>query len=338
MKVVSAALTLIADIGGTHARFALADASAQIRGMTVFKCTDYAHLELALDAYFESLTTFDQCLVDRFCIAVAAPVETDLIKLTNHSWVLSRSALSEKYAVPVSVINDFSAQAWCLSSLRRSDIEWIQSPQSDIAAATQSELVALPAGTRTIAGPGTGFGGASLTSACDILSSEPGHVAFAPLNELQLTVLRHLWRQFPRVSVEHLISGPGLANIYSALSAIAGQSLIARLNARQIVTEAGEGDRVAIQSLTLFSSIFGSVCGDMALSIGCNGGLFISGDMLKKMGIFFDRKVFMDAFLDKGPFSQWCENIPIAMFITPDPGLRGCALYANRIRSTDGSI
>jgi len=335
--VFSAALTLVADIGGTHARFALAESDARIRCMTVVKCTDYERLDTALDAYLEALSSFDRSVIDRFCIAVAAPTETDMIKMTNHSWMFSRAELGAKFSVPVNVINDFSAQAWCLSSVRHGDIEWLQEGLAAGSSTGSAEFVELPSGTRTITGPGTGFGGASITPAFDVLSSEPGHVAFAPLNELQVAVLQYLWSRLPRFSVEHLISGPCLANIHSALAALAGRTPPGTVNAAQIVLDAEAGDGVALESLSMFSSIFGSVCGDMALSVGSNGGLFVSGDMLKKMGRLFDRNTFLDAFLDKGPFRQWCQNIPIAMYIAPDPGLRGCALYAARIRAGDRS-
>jgi len=328
-------LTLIADIGGTNARFALTAADAQLQCSGVLPCANFAQIDDALEAYLAQLPLAKRHAVDSICMAVAAPTGPDTIKMTNHVWAFSQSALAAKFKVPIRVINDFSAQAWCLTHLSNADVIWLQDPQKNSDTGTHTDLATWTGGTRTITGPGTGFGGASITISLDVLESEPGHLAFAPLDDLQLRMLAQLWQWFPRISVEHLLSGPGLANIHKALTHMSGKVSPDCMDAARIVSAAHQGDGQARESVKIFITILGSVCGDMALSLGSRGGLFVSGDMLKKMGDLFDHRVFMQSFVDKGAFRQWCENIPVAIFDVPDPGLRGCARFATRWRCGD---
>jgi glucokinase len=331
-------LTLVADIGGTNARFALTASDAQLQCIGVLACANYAQIDDALEAYLAQLPLDKRGAVDSICMAVAAPTGPDKIKLTNHVWAFSQCALATKFKVPIRVINDFSAQAWCLTSLSDEDVTWLQDPCKDRGEDTRTDLATWTDGTRTITGPGTGFGGASITISLDVLESEPGHLAFAPLDALQLRMLEQLWQWFPRISVEHLLSGPGLANIHKALTHMRGSPSSEQIDAARIVASAKRGNDQAMESIKMFITILGSVCGDMALSVGSRGGLFISGDMLKKMGDLFDYSVFMQAFVDKGSFRQWCQSIPVAVFEVSNPGLRGCALFAARWRGGDTAL
>jgi glucokinase len=325
--------TLVADIGGTNARFALSTTDAQLQCIEVLACANFAQIDDALDAYLSKLAQDKRNAVDSICMAVAAPTGPDTIKMTNHVWVFSQTAMAEKFGVPIRLINDFSAQAWCLTRLRNTDIVWLQDPEQTTDAGGCTDLSAWTGGTRTITGPGTGFGGSSITFNLDVLESEPGHLAFAPINKAQMRMLKQLWQWFPRISVEHLLSGPGLANIHKALACLQGVKPADNISAAAIVSAAQQGDAQAAESVKMFISILGSVCGDMALSIGSRGGLFLSGDMLKKMGLLFDHRIFMDAFVDKGAFRYWCKEIPVAFLSMPDPGLHGCALFAASWRS-----
>ena len=307
---------IVADIGGTNARFALASQNdAPLQGVSVYRCADFVHFEDALEAYQESLRERSAPQLLSVCLAVAAAVHKDLISLTNHSWQFSRRTLQAALGVPVHILNDFTAQALCLPILRDADVQWLRrAPGRPHAAA------------RTIAGPGTGFGGATLTAAGEVVESEPGHCSFAPVSEHELQLLQVLWRRHPRICVEQLLSGPGLANLYWANAVLGGNSR--ELDAVAIVSAAQNGDALALQTLQDFSGILGSVCGDIALSMGSLGGFYLSGGVLEKLGALFDQTLFMTRFVDKGAFQSWCTEVPVARVTHTWPGLLGCARHA----------
>lgn len=307
---------IVADIGGTNARFALAaQAEAPLRCVSAYRCADFVRFEDALEAYRDSLRAQSAPQVLSVCLAVAAAVHKDLISLTNHSWQFSRRALQAALGVPVHVLNDFTAQALCLPMLGDADVQWLRrAPGCPHAAA------------RTIAGPGTGFGGATLTAEGEVVESEPGHCSFAPVTEHELQLLQVLWRRHPRICVEQLLSGPGLANLYWANAVLAGNPR--ELEAVVIVSAAQRGDALALQTLRDFSGILGSVCGDIALSMGSLGGFYLSGGVLEKLGALFDQTLFMTRFVDKGAFQSWCSEVPVAHVTLAWPGLLGCARHA----------
>lgn len=307
---------IVADIGGTNARFALASQNdVPLQGVSVYRCADFVHFEDALEAYQESLRERSAPQLLSVCLAVAAAVHKDLISLTNHSWQFSRRTLQAALGVPVHILNDFTAQALCLPILRDADVQWLRrAPGRPHAAA------------RTIAGPGTGFGGATLTAAGEVVESEPGHCSFAPVSEHELQLLQVLWRRHPRICVEQLLSGPGLANLYWANAVLGGNSR--ELDAVAIVSAAQHGDALALQTLQDFSGILGSVCGDIALSMGSLGGFYLSGGVLEKLGALFDQTLFMTRFVDKGAFQSWCSEVPVALVTHAWPGLLGCARHA----------
>ncbi len=315
---------VLADIGGTNARFAYVTASdATLRCVFSYACADYERFEDALNAYIERLAYSAAPKPQRICLAVAAAVHDDLIKLTNSPWQFSRSALSELLKLPISILNDFSAQAYCLSDLGQARVQWWQR-------AVPSHALAEPARhARSIVGPGTGFGGATMLPSGGILESEPGHLSFAPVDAHEAALLAQLWRRFSRVSIEHLLSGPGLANLYWANAQLLGVD--GELQAADIVAGAQQGDELCLQSIADFTGIMGSVCGDIALMTGSLSGLFLSGAMLTKMDRFFDQRLFMTRFVDKGPFSSWCSSVPIGRISADYPGLLGCAAYCRSV-------
>jgi len=316
---------VLADIGGTNARFAWVEpGSAHLQCIERYTCADFAHFEEALQAYLERLRAEAAPKPVSVCLAVAASVHDDHVRMTNSPWQFSRRALATLLGLPLHVLNDFSAQAWCLpllapglpAVLGADSVQWWQSGHSP---------ADLPA-TRTIVGPGTGFGAATMSAHGDVLESEPGHVSFAPVTLHEVALLKQLWQRYPRVSVEHLLSGPGLANLYWANSRLQGGEK--ELPAAEIVAGALHGEALCQESVTDFTGILGSVCGDIALSMGSLGGLFLSGTMLEKMEPVFNKALFMARFLDKGPFTDWCSQVPVARLCLPYPGLTGCALFS----------
>ncbi len=314
---------LLADIGGTNARFAwVMPGSAQLQCIEQFTCSEYGRFGEALQAYLERLRAQGAPKPVSACLAVAASVHEDLVRMTNSPWQFSRAALAAELGFPVHVLNDFSAQAWCLPLLEANASE----PLDAQSLQWWQKVGAAPASARTIVGPGTGFGAATMTAGGEVLESEPGHVSFAPVTAHEVALLKQLWQRFPRVSVEHLLSGPGLANLYWANSRLQGGEK--ELSAAAIAAGAVEGEAICQQTLEDFTGILGSVCGDIALSMGSLGGVYLSGSMLEKMDPVFNKALFMARFLDKGPFQGWCTQVPVARLCLPYPGLTGCALFS----------
>lgn len=331
---------LLADIGGTNVRFAISTHyGAPLQCIKLMRCADFARPLDAVRQYLDFIADSDAPLPGSFFMAVAAAVRGDFIRFTNNPWQFSRQQLSESLQMPVTVLNDFEAQAWCLLQPETLALRWLNKPDGTgtdtLSDATESGATdkpvtsAWPPALRTIAGPGTGFGAASLTPLGEVISSEPGHIAFSPLNDSDLLLLQQLWRWYPRVTVEHLISGPGIANIYCAVSCAAGQEITpVDAPASADIVKMADSNALAQQTLQIFSRWMGAVCGDIALTKGSRGGFLLSGDLLGKLGRHFDETRFMSAFTDKAAFSQWCAAIPVAYLQDEYPGLTGCAACA----------
>jgi len=321
---------VVADVGGTHARFALVqhgdlqDRVTNLQYVRTFKNVDFLSLGQLIQTYLQNLRHSDAPEVTGLYIAVAGSVQKDRIKLTNYDWSFSRAELAVQLGIPVTVLNDFSAQAYFLGRLGADDVQWLQCPLSFLGF-EQTGLAC-----RTVVGPGTGFGAATLTAGAEVIESEPGHCSFAPVNEHEADLLKVLWQRYHRVSIEHVFSGPGLANLFWANAQLSGVE--AQSSPPDIVKAAGDQDapehNLAMRTVLDFSAIAGSVCGDIALSMGSLGGFYLSGNILQKMGALFDQEVFIRRFRDKGPFAQWCAEIPVGRIVTANPGLLGCAAFA----------
>ncbi|MDO9519687.1 MAG: glucokinase [Pseudohongiella sp.] len=318
---------LLADIGGTNVRFALStENGAPLECVTAMRCADFERPIDAIRQYLAFIANSGAPLPGFFCMAVAAAVRGDLIRFTNNDWQFSQAELSQSLGMPITVLNDFEAQAWCLLDPNRLKLRWINKPAT--LASSAPGISSWPHALRTIAGPGTGFGAASLTAGGEVISAEPGHIAFSPLDETDLELLQQLWRWYPRVTVEHLISGPGIANIFCAVSCMAGNRLSpAEAPATADIVAMADSNRLAHQTLQLFSRWMGAICGDIALTKGSRGGFLLSGGLLAKLGKNFDEMAFMNAFTSKSAFSQWCEAIPVAYVLDEFPGLAGCAVH-----------
>lgn len=316
---------LLADIGGTNVRFALSTAhDAPPQCIQAMPCADFERPVDAVRQYLDFIIKSNAPLPGSFCMAVAAAVRGDFIRFTNNHWQFSQAELSRQLNMPVTVLNDFEAQAWCLLHPDKLDLHWLNQP--DALASSGPGIYTWPQALRTIAGPGTGFGAASLTTGGEVISAEPGHIAFAPLDETDVELLRQLWRWYPRVTVEHLISGPGIANIFCAVSSVAGKSVSpADAPAAADIVAMADSNELASQTLQIFSRWMGAVCGDIALTKGSRGGFLLSGNLLGKLGEHFDETAFMTAFTNKSAFTPWCQAIPVACVRDEFPGLAGCA-------------
>ena len=299
---------IVADIGGTNARFAYVQAgSDELQAIEVFPCASFSYLLDAIRNYMERGHVDS---VDKICLAIAGPVEDDWIDLPNNHWAFSRKELQSSLGVAVTIINDFSAQVLSVDALSAADLHWLGS--------------ARPRGgqVKAVLGPGTGLGVSAMLASGDIIPSEGGHVAFAPTNNHEMQLLNMLWKRYERVSVERILSGMGLANLYWANCQLGG--LERELSAPDVTAGAHAGDEYCLHAVMDFFDILASVSGDVALMMGAIDGVYISGGIMPRLLTLLNEQKFRQRFQAKGRFSDICAKIPLAIVIAKHPGLQGC--------------
>ncbi len=313
---MSTSFQIVADIGGTNARFACAaTGSNELLHVRTLQCADYAGIEQAVRDY---ATTLPAHTISSMCLAIAGPVEQDLIRVTNNAWAFSRSELAAALNCKVHTINDFFAQASCLTVLGASELEWWGAPR--------------PGGNRVkvVLGPGTGLGVAGISGDGEIMPTEGGHIAFAPANKHEVQLLELLWEQFERVSVERLLSGPGLCTLYEANGTLAGKNVDAA-DPATITRRAQQGDGLCLQTVRDFLDILANVAGDYVLGMGARDGVYLTGGILPKLGTLLDRKRFRERFEAKGRMQPYCAKTPLALITAENTGLRGSLAALRRI-------
>ncbi len=314
-------LNIVADIGGTNARFASVRGDDNtLRDIHVYPCADFPRLEDAVRAYLERAHAGQ---LDHVCLAVAGPVEADLIDLPNNHWEFSRTELGKSLGAQVTIVNDFSAQVLSIDTLHQDEVQWIGTPRP------------LAARVKAVMGPGTGLGVAAMIASGEILPSEAGHIAFAPVDEHQAQLLSVLWQRYPRVSIERVLSGTGLANLYWANARLAGQD--AQLSAPEVTAGARAGDRHCLQAIADFYAILASAAGDVALMMCATGGVYLSGGILPRILDFLDEAAFLERFRDKGRFTGFNASVPVAIVRAEHPGLLGCVQALRRASSLPDS-
>jgi glucokinase len=308
-----------ADIGGTHARFAI----ASIDGERVVELGEPVTLRTSEHASFQ--TAWEEfgrragiALPNALAMAFAGPVGGELLKLTNNPWVIRRALMSEKLGVEqFVVVNDFGAVAHAVAALGTSDFSHICGPDTP-----------LPAdGVITIVGPGTGLGVAALLRHAghhEVIEPEGGHVDFAPLDGLEDKILAELRKSFRRVSVERLVSGRGLVNIYEALGAIEKRPLEIHDDKALWAAALDGSDSLAAAALDRLCLTLGAVAGDMALAQGAKA-LVIGGGLGSRLADHLPRSGFRDRFIAKGRFERRMDEMPVKLITHPQPGLFGAA-------------
>ncbi len=250
-------------------------------------------------------------------LVVAGPVESDHIALTNCPWAFSLREVKASLGVEKLIaINDFVAQALATIKLDQHDVEKIGGGE-----ALSDRAIA-------VIGPGTGLGVAGLIKVSGIthpIPTEGGHVAFAPKDEVEIGVLQRLQKRFGHVSNERLLSGPGLVNYAQALSELQGQHLPIASPSEVIARAEKESCPICIDALQRFCSLLGAAAGDLALSYGARGGVYLTGGMIAHLGSWFDADRVLRAFLDKGRFESYLAAIPVFRVLRTDTGLIGAA-------------
>jgi glucokinase len=312
-------LILAADVGGTKTLLMLAEIS---EGKP--RSVREARYE---NAQFDSL---DAILADFLaaaprpaaaCFAVAGPIEGRCARLTNLPWLIDADGLEAEIGLGrARLINDFVAVGYGIEALGPADLVTLQ-PGSP-----------LPAAPRAVLGAGTGLGECLLVWGAghyEVIASEGGHVDFAPVDEEQIGLLRHLYKQFGRVSYERVLSGPGLADIYAY---IRGDQLAPPLSDPASITQAAlNGDQLAAQALDMFISIYGAQAGNLALTCLARGGVYVAGGIAPQIIEKIQLGSFKRAFLDKGRHARLMAEMPLHVVINPKVGLLGAALAAARL-------
>jgi len=313
---------LIGDIGGTNARFALANSERpEFHDAMTLKCADFAWADDAIRHYLGELSADSP---DVICLAAAGPVVENTVQITNNHWTLNAADISADFGIDaVRLLNDFEALAYSIPHLQADDSLSIGLP----------EHKSLPDDEFNVAiiGPGTGLGAAGLMKRGPILApivGEGGHVGFAPKSQVQVEILGALRGKFDRVSVERLISGSGLENIYWALTLIHGEHRT-QLSAKEIFANGGEGGDVrSAESIHMFFEILGQVAGDLALTMGAVDGVYIAGGIAKRYPELLQNSGFRNAFDNKGRYRAYMERIPTLLITHDEPGLLGAASCA----------
>ena len=309
----------VADIGGTHARFALAEiADGRVLDLTepvTLKTADHASFQIAWQE-FGRVAGVD--LPDALGMAFAGPVGGELLKLTNNPWVIRPALMEERLGVTrYKIVNDFGAVAHAVAQFDASQFDHLCGPEGPLP----------EKGVTTVVGPGTGLGVAQLLKAADgyhVMETEGGHIDFAPLDALEDRILAYLRRSFRRVSVERIACGTGLVNLYNAIASIEGQA-VPHPDDKAIWTAALDGsDPLAIAALDRFFLSLGAVAGDLALAHGADT-VVIAGGLGYRLKDRFATSAFADRFIAKGRFERRMEAIPVKLVNHPQPGLFGAA-------------
>jgi glucokinase len=309
----------VADVGGTHARFAL----AKIDNGRVLSVGEPVKLHTSEHGSFQlAWQEFGRRegieLPTELAIAFAGPVGGDVLKLTNNPWVIRRYLMKERLGVDrFTIINDFGAVAHAVANLPDEEFWRICGP----------DLPLPDEGVISIVGPGTGLGVAALlrkNGGYEVIETEGGHVDFAPLDKLEDRILTHLRRNFRRVSVERIAAGQGLWNLYDALATIEKKPLTIH-DEKELWSAALAGtDGLANAALDRLCLTLGSVAGDMALAQGGTAVVIAGGVGLRLMD-YLPNSGFRDRFIAKGRFERRMDEMPVKLITYPEPGLFGAA-------------
>ena len=309
----------VADVGGTHARFALATVEGRkvmsLGEPVTLKTAEHGSFQLAWEE-FGRQAGID--LPTNLAIAFAGPVGGEVLKLTNNPWVIRPALIKDRLGVDDYVIvNDFGAVGYAVATLGDEHFEHLCGPKRPLP----------DEGVISIVGPGTGLGVAALLRKPDhyeVIETEGGHVDFAPLDSLEDRILIQLRRHFRRISVERVASGQGLWNLYEALGALEGRDLTFHDEKALWAAALAGADSLANAALDRLCLTLGAVAGDMALAQGASA-VVIAGGVGFRLKDYLPKSGFQDRFIAKGRFERRMDEMPVKLITHPQPGLIGAA-------------
>lgn len=315
-----AGIYLIADVGATNARFALLGGKGDIDCVRVLACADYPLIEDAIEAYLgegPSLVKLRNRRLRAAALAIAGPVTGERVALTNHPWSFSIGHLRRRLAVDrLLVVNDFTAIAGAIPYLKAHERS---------AVGGDSPVSGAPIG---VLGPGSGLGISALVPTGNhwlALSGEGGHATMAPATARESIVLDHVRRRFNHASAERVLSGQGLINLYETLAEIDGVPTASYAPAQIADPEIGEREPYCREAVDMFCAMLGTIAGNLALTLGARGGIYLAGGIVPKLGPRFTASKFRERFEDKGRMRPFLASIPTYVITHPFAAFLGLA-------------
>ncbi len=312
---------LLADIGGTNARFAIETAPFQIKHKKNLSTKNFPQLLNAIQHYLE---TEGKSGIQHFAIAIANPVTSDEIKMTNHHWSFSiRQMKSDLQAKTLLVINDFTAQALAVTQMRDEHLSII---------GYHSLLPNAKPAPIAVVGPGTGLGVSGLIpngrGKMIALAGEGGHVSFSPRDKVERELLAFAEEKFQRhVSVERLLQGAGLTLMHEFFAKQLGVKHYEKQTPAQVTHAAlVQQDDICLNVLSRYCRILGDTCANVALTIGATGGVYICGGIVPRFVDFLQQSDFRESFESKGRFKDYMKKIPVYVVKYDNPGLLGVSV------------
>ena len=324
---------LLADIGGTYARFTVETAPGAFEHTASLRCAEHADFHAAVSAYLGGLPGGAVPHIEHAAIAIANPVEGDEVRMTNYHWRFSIEQMRQRLALTtLVVVNDFTALAMALPRLTSAQRRQVGGGEM-----RENSVIG-------VLGAGSGLGVSGLIPLVGLdggyvaLGTEGGHTSFAPRDEREITILRHGLCHFSHLSFERLCSGPGLELIHAALSERDGRTaagLSAPLAAPEITRRAlDDGDALCTETLEAFCAILGTAASNLAVTLGALGGVYIGGGIVPRLGEWFDRSPFRARFEDRGRFSGYVQAIPTFVVTAEHATFMGAsAILAAQLRS-----
>lgn len=316
---------LLGDIGGTNARFALVQGNVQgdrpdhaqaITHELTLSTGQYPDLAAAAQAYLQQV---GRPAVAQACIAIANPIDGDVLKMTNNHWQFSIEATRQALGLSsLLMLNDWEAMAMAAPALSGSDLEQIGSGEP------------VPDAPKGLIGPGTGLGVSSLVRSRRgdwvAIAGEGGHVSMSPTCAREADILRILWRTHAHVSVERVVSGMGLENLYRAISELNGTEAEALVAAQVTERALAANDLACEEALDRMCRLLGTAAANLAVTLGARGGIYIGGGVIGRLGDYFAQSGFRAAFEAKGRFDNYMKRIPTYVIRAEQPALIGCAM------------
>jgi glucokinase len=311
----SATTWLVGDIGATHARFGLVSPDGTLLHSRTLADEDYPAIDDAIAAFLAERGALP--MPRQGAIAIASPITGDRIAMTNHPWSFSVLALRSRFGFDrLEVINDFTALALALPRL---------TPQDRLMVGGGAAVTGAPIG---VLGPGSGLGVSGLVpsgSSWIALTGEGGHATMAPATARESAVLDRMRRHFDHVSAERALSGPGLVNLYNTLAELDGVPAQGFTAAQITDLAIRDADPLCVETTRMFCAMLGTMAGNLALTLGARGGVYIGGGIVPRLGQTFVQSPFRQSFEAKGRFQAYLAAIPTFVVTHPLPAFLGCA-------------
>jgi glucokinase len=314
---MSQIINLVADIGGTNIRIGTFEHESEVTALKVYQCGNYQSLSEVINTYLAEENLAGKTI--NACLAIACPVENDLISMTNLPWEFSQSVLKQELSLnKLLLINDYTAIAHAVPYLN--DQQKIQIGDGEV----------VPGKPISICGPGTGLGVANVIPLAEqqwqALGGEGGHIDFAPVDITEIKILEFLLQKYQHVSYEQLLSGLGLEQIYQALNYIEKANK-PNLTAKDISDKAlSNSCQLCEKSLAQFCKILGSFAGNLGLTLASFGGVYIAGGIVPRFIDYLKQSEFRSRFESKGRIT-FNQTIPTFVITESQPGILGASAY-----------